>query len=191
MKASGRWIVIHPGEFITDGGGLCIRRSKFPAGLREVQGGFEEVEHIHDNNDYFLQSLYKKLLCSYTVATSNVFLIQSILEVFMTDCVIRSRIDPRVKAKAVKLFDHMGLTLSDAIRLFLYQSVAEKRIPFPIQVPNATTLAALQEMKHPKSLEKTSLKQLQKDWDNACEKLSKPSNLKKTTKKSHHQDSIR
>lgn len=98
----------------------------------------------------------------------------------MTDCVIRSRIDPRLKAKATRLFDQMGLTLSDAIRLFLYQSVAEKRIPFSISIPHATTQSALQETTHIKNLEKTSLKQLQKEWDNACGKLSKPGNLKKT-----------
>jgi addiction module antitoxin, RelB/DinJ family len=108
----------------------------------------------------------------------------------MTDCVIRSRIDPRIKSKAVKLFDHMGLTLSDAVRLFLYQSVAEKRIPFSINIPNATTQVALREITHPKSLEKTSIKQLQKEWSNACEKLSKPNNLKKITKKLPRQGDI-
>jgi len=57
----------------------------------------------------------------------------------MSDCVIRSRIDPYIKAEAVELFEHMGLTLSEAIRLFLYQTVAEKRIPFSINLPNAKT----------------------------------------------------
>ncbi len=37
----------------------------------------------------------------------------------MTDCVIRSRVDLLIKAKADKLFKHMGLTLSEAIRLSL------------------------------------------------------------------------
>ena len=38
----------------------------------------------------------------------------------MTDCIVRSRIDPHIKAEAIKLFEGMGLTISDAIRLFLY-----------------------------------------------------------------------
>lgn len=88
----------------------------------------------------------------------------------MTDTVIRSRIDSRIKTKAAMLFEHMGLTLSEAIRLFLYQSVAEKRIPFSINIPNATTRAALQDATHRHHLEKTSLKQLKKDWDDACER---------------------
>jgi len=85
----------------------------------------------------------------------------------MTDCTVRSRIDPRVKNKAVALFDTMGLTLSEAIRLFLYQSVAEKRIPFSINVPNAKTRATLKRANQGKQLEKTSLEQLSKDWDAA------------------------
>ncbi|MBV8802831.1 MAG: type II toxin-antitoxin system RelB/DinJ family antitoxin [Gammaproteobacteria bacterium] len=83
-------------------------------------------------------------------------------------CVVRSRIDPQIKAEAIQVFDHMGLTLSEAIRLFLYQSVAEKRIPFSINIPNATTRAALEAIERKEGLEETSLAQLTKDWDDAC-----------------------
>lgn len=83
----------------------------------------------------------------------------------MTDSVIRSRIDSRIKHKATQLFEHMGLSMSDAIRLFLYQSIAEQGLPFQINIPNAKTAATLREIKtHPKRLKKTSLKQLEKDW---------------------------
>jgi len=88
----------------------------------------------------------------------------------MTDCIVRSRIDHHVKVKAVRLFEHMGLTLSEAVRLFLYQSIAEKRIPFEISVPNAVTKEALEAVKCGKNLEKTNLCQLAKDWDEACAK---------------------
>jgi DNA-damage-inducible protein J len=82
----------------------------------------------------------------------------------MTDCVIRSRIDPKIKAKAIELFEHMGLTLSEAIRLFVYQAVAEKRIPFSINVPNATTRTAMLDVEHRKNLKETSIEQLRQDW---------------------------
>ncbi|MEI8055288.1 MAG: type II toxin-antitoxin system RelB/DinJ family antitoxin [bacterium] len=88
----------------------------------------------------------------------------------MTDCVIRSRINNHIKTKAVQLFGHMGLTLSEAIRLFLYQSVAEKRIPFEISIPNADTCDAFEEVKCGRNLEKTSISQLAKDWKGACGK---------------------
>jgi DNA-damage-inducible protein J len=88
----------------------------------------------------------------------------------MTDCVIRSRIDPLVKEKAVAVFQRMGLTLSEAIRLFIYQSVAEERIPFSINIPNALTSATLLAIEESKDLEKTSLDQLAKDWGDMHEK---------------------
>lgn len=87
-----------------------------------------------------------------------------------TNCVVRSRIDPHIKAEAAQIFDHMGLTLSEAIRLFLYQSVAEKRIPFSINIPNAITRATLEAIERGEDLEETSLDQLTKDWDDACAK---------------------
>jgi DNA-damage-inducible protein J len=88
----------------------------------------------------------------------------SLRENDMADCVIRSRIDPLVKAKAIDLFEHMGLTLSEAIRIFIYQSVSENRIPFSINAPNAVTRAAMREVRAGKNLEKTSLKKLRKNW---------------------------
>jgi DNA-damage-inducible protein J len=88
----------------------------------------------------------------------------------MSECVIRSRIDPNIKEKAIQLFEQMGLTLSEAIRLFIYQAVAEKRIPFSVNVPNAITKAALEEAHKDNHLEKTSLKKLMQDWKDACDK---------------------
>lgn len=88
----------------------------------------------------------------------------------MADCIVRSRINPKIKEEAIKVFEHMGLTLSEAIRIFIYQSVAEHKIPFSIKIPNATTLTAMQEAADRKHLKKTSLKQLKMDWDDACEK---------------------
>ncbi len=88
----------------------------------------------------------------------------------MTDCIIRSRIDEHVKIEATALLESIGLTMSEAIRLFLYQTVAEKRIPFSINIPNASTRMVLEEANRGKNLEATSLEQLAKDWDKECGK---------------------
>ena len=52
----------------------------------------------------------------------------------MTDTVIRSRIEASIKIEAQMLFDGMGLSMSEAIRLFLHQVVAEKGLPFPVRL---------------------------------------------------------
>jgi DNA-damage-inducible protein J len=58
---------------------------------------------------------------------------------------IRSRIEPELKENATQILAACGLNVSDAIRLFLYQVVAQNGLPFPIKAPNATTRAAMQE----------------------------------------------
>ena len=52
----------------------------------------------------------------------------------MADAVIRSRIDASLKIEAQTLLDGMGLSMSEAIRLFLHQVVAEKGLPFPVKL---------------------------------------------------------
>lgn len=62
-----------------------------------------------------------------------------------TDAVVRARIDGEVKAKAVKVLGEMGLSVSDAIRMLLVRVAAEKALPFEARVPNAETIAAMEE----------------------------------------------
>ena len=88
----------------------------------------------------------------------------------MTDSVIRSRIDSALKLEASNLFEQMGLSLSEAIRLFIYQSVAEKRIPFYIGIPNTLTQETLDDADRGKGLQETSVNQLKADWNKACVK---------------------
>lgn len=61
------------------------------------------------------------------------------------DTVVRARIDPQTKREAAALFQRMGITMSDAIRMMLVQAVAEKALPFDVKIPNPETLAALTE----------------------------------------------
>lgn len=58
---------------------------------------------------------------------------------------VRSRIEPEIKDRATEVLASCGLNLSDAIRLFLRQVVAQECLPFEIKAPNATTRAAMQE----------------------------------------------
>ena len=45
---------------------------------------------------------------------------------------VNFRIDEHVKDEADTLFDHLGLSLSAAITIFLRQSISHRGIPFPI-----------------------------------------------------------
>lgn len=46
------------------------------------------------------------------------------------DAVLQVRLDPELKKAAEALYSTMGITLSEAIRMFLAKSVNEQRIPF-------------------------------------------------------------
>lgn len=63
-----------------------------------------------------------------------------------TDSVVRARIDADTKERATAALEAMGLSVSDAIRLLMLRVAEEKRLPFSVQVPNATTTRALVEL---------------------------------------------
>ena len=62
------------------------------------------------------------------------------------DTVVRARIDSDTKARATEALNAMGLSVSDVIRLVLLRVAEEKRLPFIVQVPNATTVEAMKEL---------------------------------------------
>ncbi|WP_108507653.1 type II toxin-antitoxin system RelB/DinJ family antitoxin [Polynucleobacter acidiphobus] len=63
---------------------------------------------------------------------------------------VRCRIDAKVKAEATEVIEAMGLNVSDAIRLFLKRVATEGTIPFDLRIPNAKTIAAMEEIENPK-----------------------------------------
>jgi DNA-damage-inducible protein J len=58
---------------------------------------------------------------------------------------VHVRVDENVKTQAAKTLAAMGLSISDAVRVFLTKVAAEKQLPFPLKVPNAETRAAMAE----------------------------------------------
>lgn len=62
-----------------------------------------------------------------------------------TSSMVHVRVDERLKADSAALLASMGLSVSDAVRVFLMRVVAEKQLPFALKAPNAETLAAMKE----------------------------------------------
>ncbi len=65
-----------------------------------------------------------------------------------TNDTVQARVSTELKAQAEAIFASMGLKTSDAIRLFLQQSVNSGGLPFQpkAKVPNAETLEAMKEV---------------------------------------------
>lgn len=61
--------------------------------------------------------------------------------------VVTLRVAPSVKKDAEALFSDLGLSLSDAVNVFLHKSLMVGGLPFDVkeEQPNAETIAAMQE----------------------------------------------
>lgn len=59
------------------------------------------------------------------------------------NAVVRARINERVKEEAAAILGAAGLTVSDAVRMMLVRTVAERALPFDPLVPNADTVEAM------------------------------------------------
>ena len=61
--------------------------------------------------------------------------------------VINIRTEPEIKDQAETLYKSMGVSLTEAINMFLYKSIDRRGLPFELvqEIPNAETVAAIQE----------------------------------------------
>ena len=55
------------------------------------------------------------------------------------------RVDDDIKEQATAALTTMGLSVSDAVRLFLRRVVIDQAFPLELKVPNAETRAAMEE----------------------------------------------
>ena len=58
---------------------------------------------------------------------------------------VHVRVDESIKNQATETLASMGLTVSDAVRVFLTRVVTDQQLPFALQAPNAATRAAMRE----------------------------------------------
>jgi len=87
---------------------------------------------------------------------------------------VRLRLEPELKAVANKVLNDAGLSLSDAIRIFLRQVVATRGMPFEIRQPNKASLRAMEEARATPRARFSSAKEL-------FDELEKPQRKKRKT----------
>jgi len=79
------------------------------------------------------------------------------------DTYVRARIDTNTKQRAAAALEAMGLSISDAIRLLMLRIADERRLPFEVRVPNATTRKAMAELEAGKGKRFASVEALMAD----------------------------
>jgi DNA-damage-inducible protein J len=77
--------------------------------------------------------------------------------------VVRARINAQVKEEAAAIFASAGLTLSDAFRMMLMRTVAERALPFEPLMPNAETVEAMMAARRGELVEVGSVENLLAD----------------------------
>lgn len=71
------------------------------------------------------------------------------------DTAIRVRIHRKTKDSAEKILRSMGMTMSQAINMYLVQIIANRSIPFSVEVPNKETVKAIKQARAGKGLIKS------------------------------------
>jgi DNA-damage-inducible protein J len=59
---------------------------------------------------------------------------------------IEARIEPKLKAEAESVLADLGLSASEAIRVFYKQVVLRRGLPFDVVIPNASTRRAMRDV---------------------------------------------
>ena len=65
-----------------------------------------------------------------------------------------------LKNSAKDIYKRYGLTLSDAVNIFLAQTVMEKGLPFELRIPNDETMKAMEEVRAGVNVEDISIEEI-------------------------------
>ena len=72
-------------------------------------------------------------------------------------------LDSDMKTQAKEIFKHYGVSLSDAINMFLTQSVMERGLPFEMKIPNGETIKAIEDARAGKNSDTLTLEELEEE----------------------------
>ncbi|CAA6821162.1 MAG: DNA-damage-inducible protein J [uncultured Sulfurovum sp.] len=71
-------------------------------------------------------------------------------------------VDVNMKNQAKEIFNQYGLSLSQAVNIFLTQSVLNRGLPFDVKIPNDETLQAMKDVETGENYEDVTLEDLKK-----------------------------
>ena len=71
-------------------------------------------------------------------------------------------LDTNLKEQAKEIYKHYGLSLSEAVNMFLAQSVFSRGLPFEVKIPNDITLEAMKDVETGNNYEDVTLEDLAK-----------------------------
>ena len=75
-----------------------------------------------------------------------------------------ARIQPRIEADAAAVYARWGISLSDAINIFLAKSIEVGGLPFDMR-PETPTFNGLERYAYRPTMDSNGVAQLPRDWD--------------------------
>jgi DNA-damage-inducible protein J len=83
----------------------------------------------------------------------------------MKTAAVHSRIQPEIKEQAEEILQRLGLSPTEAIRMFYTQIALRNGLPFDVSIPNDETIKALEDSRSGRNLERfNSTKELFESW---------------------------
>jgi DNA-damage-inducible protein J len=70
------------------------------------------------------------------------------------------KLDREVKEQAKLIFKELGLTMGEAVNIFLNQVTLHKGLPFEVKIPNEETQKAIEEARKGINMESTSIEEM-------------------------------
>ena len=84
----------------------------------------------------------------------------------MKNAAVHSRIQPEIKEQAERILQRLGLSPTEAIRMFYTQITLRNGLPFDVAIPNDETIKALEDSKNGRNLEQfDSTEELFESWN--------------------------
>jgi DNA-damage-inducible protein J len=84
----------------------------------------------------------------------------------MKTAIVHARIEPKTKQKAEGVLRKLGLTPTEAIRIFYKQISLRGGLPFPIEMPNELTASTLEKSRRGEDIQEfKSLEAMFKNWE--------------------------
>lgn len=72
------------------------------------------------------------------------------------------KLDKHTKEEAKKIFSQLGISMGDAVNMFLTQVTLNKGIPFDIKIPNDETKSVMKDILADKNTQKLDLDELKR-----------------------------
>ncbi|MCU0578969.1 MAG: type II toxin-antitoxin system RelB/DinJ family antitoxin [Desulfobacterota bacterium] len=84
----------------------------------------------------------------------------------MKTALIHARIEPQIKQKAEGVLRKLGLTPTEAIRIFYRQITLRGGLPFPVAIPNDLTASTLEKSRQGREMQKfDTLEDMFETWE--------------------------